>query len=1338
MKKSRRARGDLAGRRAVMERRGVAVTGLAVLMVAASLTGQAAMADDATPQPAQGPALGRPGQSPATPRPGQAATTSQPGRTAATSAPDDRAVAVRAAKAQGKRVEVESEKSDSSSLWANPDGTFTMETFPGPVRVKDGGAWRPIDTSLVRDGRAGLRPKRTASEVQVSGGGGKPFAEVRRADRSFAVSWGKDLPEPQVKGDTATYKDVVPGGDLTVKALPNGFSHSLVLRERPTGPLEITLPVATRGLNLSEAADNGLNLQDGSGNLLASAPAPRMWDATTDPRSGEPVHQAAIDTTVKRTDQGVVLMLRPDAGFLADPAVKYPVTVDPTSTLTVETDTWVQSDIPDSQRGSTELKAGTYDGTHVARSYLEFRHVDDLRGAQIMSSDLRLWTFWSSVCVDPSAGVQARRVTAAWDPDTIKYGSEPATTTAGAVTTKAAYGAASCPQDFMHWNTAAIAQAWADGQPNYGIQLRGADEKDASTWRRYYSSNYVSGAQGEKEPALSVTFAYKLPTPTGLDVTPRASTDPAINTVASLTPTLSAKATDPSGKPLDYTFEVTEAGDSDVIATGGPKGVASGATATWKVPANILRNPGSYRFRVRVTSETGASGWSSWTPLATDVPKAPTALATGAADLSDVVLSGVVMRPSGGWLSARYYLFDSAGTAVGASPLGTSDVQDGQRAALKVSPDLLTPGSSYTWQMEACVETACGARSAPVRFTAPQPAAAKPTQTKTLDAGALTVRAARTASDACGGNPCALESVPALQVGGGRISMFKVDLSAIPAGAEVTSATLDIGPPTCASTCPTTKVSAYELTGDLAAEASGADASAKLLEEPFAEVDPADPKIDITGSVQGDRQDGQGFAELALRASDPAAPETSFGSATIAVTYVPPGVPGALQTISVRPGDGGALITWGPPAESAGDMRITGFDLEVLDGSGKVVQAPAPAEPRAVVTGLTNGEAYTVRVRGKNEQGVGAWSTPTAVKPQAVPDRQEYVDAVAQYLDSREGIVEGRFADAADAIAKHAQGYRFESLLQADEQELLTAKSKAEVGGGAQESSTATLADPLVSLSADGTVATVRATVHQNRLVRDETGEKTTEEEENAADYSFNVKVTGQGQRVDGSADGLAGRTDGDSVDAQVYPEGSITTDMTEEGTVPEPTDTPGGTVSATGVSASSINQSGIASWALRNVNSHQEYDNFWHRGGDCTNFASKALRFGGGAWEIRNYGRTAKQKRENMNNWFWAAPVGKDSNTFIMVDKSMSHMANRHRIQWRSTFAEVRVGDIMYWDRDPWRHDGPEHMSIVTKKTANNENGIYYTAHSVRRKNHRVSSAKESGERIGYARLVL
>jgi len=55
------------------------------------------------------------------------------------------------AREQGFRVEALSERSDSATTWANPDGSFTTEEFAGPVRVADvdeDSGWRDLDYDL--------------------------------------------------------------------------------------------------------------------------------------------------------------------------------------------------------------------------------------------------------------------------------------------------------------------------------------------------------------------------------------------------------------------------------------------------------------------------------------------------------------------------------------------------------------------------------------------------------------------------------------------------------------------------------------------------------------------------------------------------------------------------------------------------------------------------------------------------------------------------------------------------------------------------------------------------------------------------------------------------------------------------------------------------------------------------------------------------------------------------------------------------------------------------------------------------------------------------------------
>ncbi|WP_433347491.1 DNRLRE domain-containing protein [Microtetraspora malaysiensis] len=1323
MKRSPQGGSPPAGSGGPGVRRAAALVGVAALLVAVSLTGPAGRASTAADD------------SPASPR----------------------ETAAQIAKARGTRVEVESEKTESSSLWANPNGTFTLETFPSAVRVKNGDTWRPIDTSLILDGDAGLRPKAAASDVRLSGGGGKPFAEVRRADHSFAVSWGKALPAPRVTGDTATYANVVPGGDLTVKALPNGFSHSIVLRERPAAPLEFTLPVSTKGLRLSKAGDHGLDLRDTArGDVLASAPAPRMWDSTMDQRSGEAVHQAAIATAVRQTDHGTVLVLKPDPAFLSDPAVKYPVTIDPTSTLTVETDTWVQSDIPDSQRGSTELKAGTYDGSHIARSYLKFRHVDDLRGTHILNTDLRLWTFWSSVCVDPSAGVQARRITSAWDPDTIRYGSEPATTTAGAVITKAAYGAASCPQNFMHWDTDAIVQAWADGQPNYGIQLRGADEKDASTWRRWYSSNYVSGAQGEKEPALSVTFEYKVPTPTALSAAPAASDAGSSGAVVSTTPTLTGKVGGAT-TALNYTFEVTRDGSGDVLASGTVGNVAAGTTAAWKVPAGKLLNARTYRYHVKAAGAAGASGWSAWRRFTTDAANTPTGLVTGLQEPANPVLSGIPTRASGHAVAARFYLFDAAGNPVGPVPLGMGAQPAGQRVALRVPDGLIEIGKAYKWQMDACADNVCSPRTALVGFTAPPPPAPPATTNVTIGHDKITTVGAKAGVTACGGSPCPVAAgTGGIALGGSgeeeQVVRVTLDLSAVPAGAVITSAVLSLGSPACQAACPPgAKVSAYAFEGAPPDQPTGADLVANALAEPVAEVPAASPGIDITGLVRGrDDSPGQGFL---LRLTGDTSAEVRYGTTVPAavkvdIAYVPPTGPAKVGSVTVRPGDGGVLASWAPQADLGADTDVDQYDVQVLDGSEQVVKSVTSQEISTVVKGLANGTAYHVQVRAKTAFGTSPWQSSAAVTPTAVPGGvQKYLDAVQQYHQNQQALVEGRYADVDTALAASTQGDLYASALRVSAAGLHDFGQALQARGLPRTSSTVTLSDTLVTYSAADNTVTVRTTVHtvstsvQTDLQSGEEAPQPSEEVE-TTDYSFranNLAINAQSRTDPTEDDGLTRVAQGGDVDvaagAPVAANAVPTGEEPAAGDMPDlprdgngfPTETPGPTTAAAAkplaagdVSAqrASYNEVGAANWARRNVNIREDY-----RGHDCENFLSKAMHNGGGLGFIKGYSHGSDKDRRN---WYGLYTLGwVSSRAWRLVDDLYWNMRyHRKRLgSWRQHDWDVRVGDLIFWRYKG--HSGYYHITIVTQIVGRGaQRDIRYTGHSSKRKDFSVYEA--------------
>ncbi|MEU0344640.1 DNRLRE domain-containing protein [Streptomyces bobili] len=548
---------------------------------------------------------------------------------------DDEASAMLMARLQDRRIEILDARTEDTTSWANPNETVTVESFTGPIRVQDAaGKWQPVDVSLSESGGK-VVPKAVAAEIAFSAGGSTaPLAQVTRGEKTFGVAWDGALPKPVLKGNTATYPNAVPGGDVVVSALPEGFSHSVVLRERPSGPVEFRLPVTAKGLTLAETADKRLRWEDSKGKQVAAAPPPVMWDASQDAKSQEPKYTAQVTTTVETAADGEqTLVLKPSTTFLSDPDVTYPVVVDPTNTLAgPTTDTWIQyDDYPTSQRGSTELKAGTYDGVQKARSFLQF-NVSQYAGKKIVDTDLRLYSYYSSTCSTSGSGVQARRVTSDWDPSAISWSAQPSTTTTGAVASTAAKGySASCPAGLVSWDVDAIVQAWADGSPNYGIRLAAVDETDVLTWRRYRSANYVDGSHNpDVEPSLTVTYNSYPAKPTSPAISP--SVVNAYNGkryVTSLTPQPSAKVSDADGGTVKAQFEITPDpayNDTTYTYTATTTGVASGSTATLTIPSASAFPAGSHlQYRVRGYDGSLYGAWTGYSTfvLNTAKPAAP-------------------------------------------------------------------------------------------------------------------------------------------------------------------------------------------------------------------------------------------------------------------------------------------------------------------------------------------------------------------------------------------------------------------------------------------------------------------------------------------------------------------------------------------------------------------------------------------------------------------------------------------------------------------------------------------------------------------------------------------
>ncbi|MEW2099596.1 hypothetical protein AB0882_25430 [Streptomyces sp. NPDC012485] len=132
----------------------------------------------------------------------------------------------------GEAVEVEESRSETTQVFANPDGTFTQTMNAAPVRArKSDGSWAGIDTSLERTDSGRIQAKSTTAEVSFSGGGpGSGMVRLQKEGKSLALGWPDALPEPRLNADAATYADVLPGVDLQLTATSTGFTQVLVIK----------------------------------------------------------------------------------------------------------------------------------------------------------------------------------------------------------------------------------------------------------------------------------------------------------------------------------------------------------------------------------------------------------------------------------------------------------------------------------------------------------------------------------------------------------------------------------------------------------------------------------------------------------------------------------------------------------------------------------------------------------------------------------------------------------------------------------------------------------------------------------------------------------------------------------------------------------------------------------------------------------------------------------------------------------------------------------------------------------------------------------------------------
>ncbi|MEV6600398.1 RHS repeat-associated core domain-containing protein [Actinoplanes sp. NPDC051346] len=569
--------------------------------------------------------------------------------------PDDRpdpASATVTAKLCGKRVEVLSQRSEKAQVWALPEGGFTSEVFAGPVRFRQGDAWRPVDLTLRAAADGSVAPVGHPYGLRLSGEAGgageHTLAGVTVGGDSLSMVWTGRLPSPALSDNVATYAEVRPGVDLVVEATRTGFEQSLVVKNRAAAARvsTLTLPLRSKGLRFVADGPASLAIRDAGGKVLGRIPTPTMWDAQVGP-AGEKVREKAM--SVRSRPRGsraavalakgidvaggtgaVDLVVTPERAWLNDPATVYPVRLDPQIDLDPGSDTLVRSDQL-STSGTVDHSGANYlaygKGTsYLARSFLQWPTAQ-FAGGRITSATLHLWNWYSGSCSQTGWLVWN---TAPYN-NPIYWDTQPALLSNDGYSTQTAGYSTACNDAWVSASVQPFFQRAADARaPTAYMGLSSYNETNPSlSWKQARS---LQAADQSQVPYVRVTYdaAPFVSAPQAAPSNGGCVTGDGRPFVTSKTPQLRTTTSDADTSAVSVTFEWWVTGGSKVgEATVGA--VPSGTVASTTVPAGVLQEAGTYSWRVKATDGSYSSDWSPWCEFTVDTVRPAVPLASSTA-----------------------------------------------------------------------------------------------------------------------------------------------------------------------------------------------------------------------------------------------------------------------------------------------------------------------------------------------------------------------------------------------------------------------------------------------------------------------------------------------------------------------------------------------------------------------------------------------------------------------------------------------------------------------------------------------------------------------------------
>ncbi|TKK90352.1 DNRLRE domain-containing protein [Herbidospora galbida] len=239
-------------------------------------------------------------------------------------------------------------------------------------------------------------------------------------------------------------------------------------------------------------------------------------------------------------------------------------------------------------------------------------------------------------------------------------------------------------------NTVPMSGFQGNGQVKFGANYTGQID-DVRVYQKVLSATEIAAiAAGSPAP----------------DRTPVADQFSATSTTT-LTPTLSARVSEPGGQVVRAEFQAEH--DGTQVWTGAKDNVTSGSTTTIQIPSGTLQDGWEVRWRARAVRGDTSSAWGAWQTFTVNTPKptvsalqlTPSTLVSGQTVTSTVtpLLKATLTDPGGAAVRAEFEVEQPHGTSAWTGNVAT--VTSGGQASITVPAGELVDGVAARWRVRA-------------------------------------------------------------------------------------------------------------------------------------------------------------------------------------------------------------------------------------------------------------------------------------------------------------------------------------------------------------------------------------------------------------------------------------------------------------------------------------------------------------------------------------------------------------------------------------------------------------------------------------------------------------